>query len=131
MDQNESITARFLDDKDFRGAVSRYLMKQAFEQIRGAALGVQVPRRGQNQERPRLRLGDGQRHLGGVLRARCCGMRRVMEGSKGPHGQGRRPGESPLTRARRGFAIKMARYFSCVLHYTRPTSQIVARDLAA
>lgn len=35
MDQNESITARFLDDADFRSAVSRYLMKQVYEQIRG------------------------------------------------------------------------------------------------
>ena len=40
MEQNESITARFLDDKDFRGAVSRYLMKQVYEQIRGEALEV-------------------------------------------------------------------------------------------
>ena len=40
MDQNESITARFLDDKDFRGAVSRHLMKQVYEQIRGEALAV-------------------------------------------------------------------------------------------
>jgi len=40
MEQNESITARFLDDQDFRGAVSRYLMKQVYEQIRGEALQV-------------------------------------------------------------------------------------------
>jgi hypothetical protein len=40
MDQNGSITARFLDDKDFRGAVSCHLMKQVYEQIRGEALGV-------------------------------------------------------------------------------------------
>ena len=40
MDQNESITARFLDDQDFRGAVSRHLMKQVYEQIRGEALSV-------------------------------------------------------------------------------------------
>ena len=40
MDQNESITARFLDDKDFRGAVSRHLMKQVYEQIRGEALAI-------------------------------------------------------------------------------------------
>ena len=40
MDQNESITARFLDDKDFRGAVSRHLMKQVYEQIRGETLPV-------------------------------------------------------------------------------------------
>jgi hypothetical protein len=40
MDQNESITARFLDDQDVRGAVSRHLMKQVYEQIRGEALGV-------------------------------------------------------------------------------------------
>jgi type I restriction enzyme R subunit len=40
MDQNESITARFLDDKEFRGAVSRHLMRQVYEQIRGEALGV-------------------------------------------------------------------------------------------
>ena len=40
MEQNESLTARFLDDRDFRGAVSRYLMTQVYEQIRGEALGV-------------------------------------------------------------------------------------------
>ena len=40
MDQNEAITARFLDKPEFRGAVSRYLMKQVYEQIRGEALGV-------------------------------------------------------------------------------------------
>ena len=40
MDQNESITARFLDDQDFRGAVSRHLMKQVYEQIRGESLAV-------------------------------------------------------------------------------------------
>ena len=40
MDQNESITARFLDDEDFRGAVSRHLMKQVYEQIRGESLAV-------------------------------------------------------------------------------------------
>jgi hypothetical protein len=40
MDQNQSITARFLDDKEFRGAVSRYLLKSVYEQIRGEALGV-------------------------------------------------------------------------------------------
>jgi type I restriction enzyme R subunit len=40
MEQNESITVRFLDDKDFRGAVSRHLMKQVYERIRGEALGV-------------------------------------------------------------------------------------------
>ena len=43
MEQNESITARFLDDKDFRGAVSRHLMKQVYEQIRGEALASSVP----------------------------------------------------------------------------------------
>ena len=38
MEQNEAITAKFLDDKEFRGAVSRYLLKQVYEQItrRGA-----------------------------------------------------------------------------------------------
>ena len=40
MDQNQSITARFLDDRDFRGAVSRYLLKQVYEQIRGEAMAV-------------------------------------------------------------------------------------------
>jgi len=40
MDQNEAITAKFLDNPEFRGAVSRYLMKQVYEQIRGEALGV-------------------------------------------------------------------------------------------
>ena len=40
MEQNESITARFLDDKDFRGAVSRHLMKQVYQQIRGEALPI-------------------------------------------------------------------------------------------
>lgn len=40
MEQNEEITAKFLDDKDFRGAVSRHLMKQVYEEIRGEALGV-------------------------------------------------------------------------------------------
>jgi hypothetical protein len=40
MDQHESITARFLDDRGFRGAVSRHLMKQVYKQIRGEALGV-------------------------------------------------------------------------------------------
>lgn len=34
------IAARFRDDKDFRGAVSRHLMKQVCEQIRGEALSV-------------------------------------------------------------------------------------------
>ena len=38
MDQNEAITAKFLDNPEFRGAVSRYLMKQVYEQIRGEAL---------------------------------------------------------------------------------------------
>jgi hypothetical protein len=27
MEQNEALTAKFLDDKEFRGAVSRYLLK--------------------------------------------------------------------------------------------------------
>jgi len=40
MEQNETITAKFLDDKEFRGAVSRYLLKQVYEQIRGEALKV-------------------------------------------------------------------------------------------
>jgi hypothetical protein len=40
MEQNEAITAKFLDDKAFRGSVSRYLLKQAYEQIRGEALAV-------------------------------------------------------------------------------------------
>jgi hypothetical protein len=40
MDQNQSITARFLDDRDFRGAVSRYLLKQVYEQIPGEVLAV-------------------------------------------------------------------------------------------
>lgn len=40
MEQNEAITAKFLDDKEFRGAVSRYLLKQVYEQIRGEALPV-------------------------------------------------------------------------------------------
>ena len=40
MEQNESIAARFLDDKDFRGAVSRHLMKQVYQQIRGEALPI-------------------------------------------------------------------------------------------
>jgi type I restriction enzyme R subunit len=40
MEQNEEITAKFLDDKEFRGAVSRYLLKQVYEQIRGEALPV-------------------------------------------------------------------------------------------
>jgi type I restriction enzyme R subunit len=40
MEQNEAITAKFLDDKEFRGAVSRYLLKQVYEQIRGEALTV-------------------------------------------------------------------------------------------
>jgi len=40
MDQNEAITAKFLDDKEFRGAVSRHLLKQVYEQIRGEALAV-------------------------------------------------------------------------------------------
>ena len=38
MEQNEAITAKFLDDQEFRSAVSRYLMKQVSEQIRGEAL---------------------------------------------------------------------------------------------
>lgn len=40
MEQSESITARLLDDTDFRGAVSLYLMKRVHEQIRGEALGI-------------------------------------------------------------------------------------------
>ena len=40
MEQNEAITAKFLDDKAFRGSVSRYLLKQVYEQIRGEALAV-------------------------------------------------------------------------------------------
>ena len=40
MEQNEAITAKFLDDKEFRGAVSRYLLKQVYEQIRGEALPI-------------------------------------------------------------------------------------------
>ncbi len=40
MDQNEAITARFLDNPEFRGAVSRYLMTQVYEQIRGEALAT-------------------------------------------------------------------------------------------
>jgi type I restriction enzyme R subunit len=40
MEQNEAITAKFLDDKEFRGSVSRYLLKQVYEQIRGEALAV-------------------------------------------------------------------------------------------
>ena len=40
MEQNEAITAKFLDDKAFRGAVSRYLLRQVYEQIRGEALKI-------------------------------------------------------------------------------------------
>ncbi len=40
MDQNEAITAKFLDNPEFRGAVSRYLLKQVYEQIRGEALAI-------------------------------------------------------------------------------------------
>jgi type I restriction enzyme, R subunit len=40
MEQNEALTAKFLDDKEFRGAVSRYLLKRVYEQIRGEALGI-------------------------------------------------------------------------------------------
>jgi len=40
MEQNESLAARFLDDTDFRRAVSRCLMTQVYEQIRGEAPSV-------------------------------------------------------------------------------------------
>jgi type I restriction enzyme R subunit len=40
MEQNEAITARFLDDKEFQREVRRYLLKRVYEQIRGEALGV-------------------------------------------------------------------------------------------
>ena len=40
MDQNEAITAKFLDNPEFRGAVSRYLLKQVYEEIRGEALAI-------------------------------------------------------------------------------------------
>ena len=40
MEQNESLTARFLDDTEFRRAVSRYLTTQVYEQIRGEALAT-------------------------------------------------------------------------------------------
>jgi type I restriction enzyme R subunit len=33
MEQNESITARFLDDRDLRRAVSQHLLRQVYEQI--------------------------------------------------------------------------------------------------
>jgi type I restriction enzyme, R subunit len=40
MDQNEAITAKFLENADFRRVVSRHLLKQVYEQIRGEALQV-------------------------------------------------------------------------------------------
>ncbi|MBE3074301.1 MAG: DEAD/DEAH box helicase family protein, partial [Actinobacteria bacterium] len=52
MDQNEAITAKFLDNSEFRGAVSRYLLKQVYEQIRGEALAILAARGG----RPALLL---------------------------------------------------------------------------
>ena len=40
MDQNEANTPGFLDAQGFRGAVSRYLMTQVYEQTCGEALVV-------------------------------------------------------------------------------------------
>jgi type I restriction enzyme R subunit len=34
MDQNEGITAKFLNEKDFQEAVTEHLLKQVYEQIR-------------------------------------------------------------------------------------------------
>lgn len=34
MDQNEEITAKFMNEKDFQNIVSKHLMKQVYEQIR-------------------------------------------------------------------------------------------------
>jgi type I restriction enzyme R subunit len=36
MDQNEDITAKFMNDKDFQGLIGKHLMKQVYEQIRTA-----------------------------------------------------------------------------------------------
>jgi hypothetical protein len=35
MDQNESITSRFLNDPEFKKVISTFLVKQAYERIRG------------------------------------------------------------------------------------------------
>ncbi|MFH1486029.1 MAG: hypothetical protein ABIH46_08165, partial [Chloroflexota bacterium] len=34
MDQNEEITAKFMNEKDFQEAVTRHLLEQVYEQIR-------------------------------------------------------------------------------------------------
>jgi len=34
MDQNESITAKYMNEKDFQAAVGDYLLKQVYDQIR-------------------------------------------------------------------------------------------------
>ena len=37
MEQNEEITAKFMNEKEFRDAVSQHLLKQVYEQIRAEA----------------------------------------------------------------------------------------------
>jgi hypothetical protein len=34
MDQNEEITAKFMNDKEFQDAVGKHLLKEVYEQIR-------------------------------------------------------------------------------------------------
>jgi hypothetical protein len=35
MDQNEEITAKFMNDKEFQDAVGKHLLKEVYDQIRG------------------------------------------------------------------------------------------------
>ena len=35
MEQNEEITAKFMNEEQFRDAVNRHLLKEVYEQIRG------------------------------------------------------------------------------------------------
>jgi type I restriction enzyme R subunit len=37
MDQNEEMTAKFMNDKEFQEAIGKHLMKEVYEQIRREA----------------------------------------------------------------------------------------------
>ena len=42
MDQNEEITAKFMNEKEFQDLVGRYLMKKVYEEIRAESAGGSV-----------------------------------------------------------------------------------------
>lgn len=55
MDQNEDITARFINDKDFQDVIGKHLLKTVYEQIRSEKPGVEPFRRVTPEEKVKYR----------------------------------------------------------------------------